>query len=100
MDDRPLDDLKEFSTTITTDINDLPVTSPHGSDFEHHAQILGFAAEPNARRGTAAAHYSGQRQPARGGPLVQHPRIRCRSSDNQVGIRNLQWMAEQPGIPR
>jgi hypothetical protein len=37
MDDRPLDDLKEFSTTMAADINDLPTTSPHGSDFEHDA---------------------------------------------------------------
>jgi hypothetical protein len=27
---RPLYGLKAFSTTITTDINDLPATSPHG----------------------------------------------------------------------
>ena len=33
LDDRPLDDLKEFSTRMTTEINDLPTTSPHGSDF-------------------------------------------------------------------
>jgi hypothetical protein len=31
--DRPLDDLNRFSTTIAAKINDLPVTSPHGSDF-------------------------------------------------------------------
>jgi hypothetical protein len=29
---RPLYGLKAFSTTIATGINDLPVTSPHGSD--------------------------------------------------------------------
>jgi hypothetical protein len=27
---RPLYGLKAFSTTIATDINDLPATSPHG----------------------------------------------------------------------
>jgi hypothetical protein len=30
MDDRPLYDLKAFSITIATNINDLPTTSPHG----------------------------------------------------------------------
>jgi hypothetical protein len=39
---RPLYSLKAFSTTITTDINDLPVTSPHGSNFGHDAQIPGL----------------------------------------------------------
>jgi hypothetical protein len=29
MGNRPLTDLKESSTTIVTDINDLPATSPH-----------------------------------------------------------------------
>jgi len=55
-DNRPLDDLKKFSTTIVTDINDLPTTSPHGVDFERNAQILGLAPNPNAIRGTAKAH--------------------------------------------
>jgi hypothetical protein len=41
---------------MATDLNDLPVTSPHGSDFGHHAQILGLAADPNAARGTVTAH--------------------------------------------
>jgi len=53
---RPLDDLKEFSTIMATGINDLPATSPHGSDFGDHAQIVGLASSPNARRGTAMAH--------------------------------------------
>lgn len=35
MDDRPLCGLKAFSTTITSEINDLPTNSPHGSDFGH-----------------------------------------------------------------
>ena len=35
MADRPLDGLKAFSTRIATNINDLPRTSPHGSDSEH-----------------------------------------------------------------
>ena len=56
MDDRPLGGLKEFSTTMVTDINDLPATSPHGSDFRHHTQILGLASLPSDTRGTAAAH--------------------------------------------
>ena len=30
--DRPLDDLKEFSARMATVINDLPATSPHGSN--------------------------------------------------------------------
>jgi hypothetical protein len=34
---RPLDDLKRFSTTMTANINDLPATSPHGSDFREDA---------------------------------------------------------------
>ena len=38
--DRPLDDLKKFSTTIASNINDLPATRPHGSDFGYHAQTL------------------------------------------------------------
>jgi hypothetical protein len=33
---RPLGELKEFLTTMVTDINDLPATSPHGSDFGEH----------------------------------------------------------------
>jgi hypothetical protein len=53
---RPLTDLKESSTTIATDINDLPTTSPHGSYSEHDARNLGFATDPNATRGTATAH--------------------------------------------
>jgi hypothetical protein len=56
MDDRPLTDLKESSTTIATGINDLPTTSPHGSYTEHDSRNLGFATDPNATRGTAAAH--------------------------------------------
>jgi hypothetical protein len=41
---------------MATDINDLPATSPHGSDFGDHAQIVGLASSPNARQGTAMAH--------------------------------------------
>jgi hypothetical protein len=40
---------------MATDINDLPATSPHGSDFEDHAEILGLASYPNATRGTLTA---------------------------------------------
>jgi hypothetical protein len=54
--DRPLDDLKEFSARIATDINDLPQTSPHGSDFGDHTEILGLALNPNMTSGTAKAH--------------------------------------------
>ena len=36
-------------------INGLPTTSPHGSDFGQHAQILGLASDPNAMLGTATA---------------------------------------------
>jgi len=54
--DRPLVDPRESSTTIATDINDLPTTSPHGSYSEHDSRNLGFATDPNATRGTAAAH--------------------------------------------
>jgi len=53
---RPLTDLKESSTTIAADINDLPATSPHGSYSEHDARNLGFATDPNPIRGTATAH--------------------------------------------
>ena len=52
----PLTDLKESSTTIASDINDLSVASPHGGYSEPHARDLGFATDPNAIRGTATAH--------------------------------------------
>jgi hypothetical protein len=55
MADRPLDGLKAFSTTIATDINDLPATSPHASYSEHDARNLGFASDQNTTRGTAAS---------------------------------------------
>jgi hypothetical protein len=42
MDDRPLSGLKKFSTTIATDINDLPTTSPHGSYFDTLQKICEF----------------------------------------------------------
>jgi hypothetical protein len=54
--DRPLGEQKEFSTTMTIGINDLPATSPHGSYFERDAKNLGFATDPNATRGTPTAH--------------------------------------------
>ena len=38
--DRPLLDLKGFSATMARNINDLPTTSPHGSDLSHHAENL------------------------------------------------------------
>ncbi len=38
--DRHFTGLKVFSTTIATDINDLPVTSPHGSDFGAIRKLL------------------------------------------------------------
>src|SRR5215472_15193064 len=52
---RPLLDLNGFSATMASHINDLPTTSPHGSDFGLHPQILGLASDPNAIRGTATA---------------------------------------------
>ena len=52
--DRPLTDLKRLSTTIATDINDLPTTSPHGGYSEHDSRNLGFATDANRTRGTAA----------------------------------------------
>jgi hypothetical protein len=54
--DGPLSDLRESSTTIATDINDLPATSPHGSYSEHDERNLGFGTDPNATGGTATAH--------------------------------------------
>jgi hypothetical protein len=54
---RPLGDLKEFSTTITNDINGLPTTSPHRSYSESMQVNLGFATYPNPIRGTARAHH-------------------------------------------
>src|SRR5215469_17888359 len=53
---RPLDDLKEFSTTMVSDINDLPATSPHGSNFGQHVRILELAFDPNASHGAATTH--------------------------------------------
>lgn len=55
-DNRPLDELTEFSTTIAGDINDLATTSPHGSDFGYYTLILGVAFDPNAAPGTATTH--------------------------------------------
>ena len=52
----PLGDLKEFSTTMANNINDLPAISPHGSDFAHNEEILGLASDPRATCGTAMAH--------------------------------------------
>jgi hypothetical protein len=40
---------------MASHINDLPTTSPHGSDFGLHPQILGLATDPNLIRGTATA---------------------------------------------
>src|SRR5207245_9166244 len=56
---RPLDDLKQCSTTMATEINDLSTTSPHGSDFGDHTQILGLAPDPYPTRGTATPHRDG-----------------------------------------
>ena len=55
---RPLLDLKGFSATMASHINELPTTSPHGSDFGLHPQILGLASDPNAIRDTATAQYT------------------------------------------
>jgi hypothetical protein len=40
---------------MAIDISDLPITSPHGSDFGYHAQILGLASTKNAAHGTATS---------------------------------------------
>jgi hypothetical protein len=37
-------------------VNDLPATSPHGSYSEYDARNAGFAADPDATRGTPVAH--------------------------------------------
>jgi len=65
---RPLYGLKVFSTTIASDINDLPAISPHGSDSCNEAENLGFATDPNATRGTATAHRDTQQVHATIGP--------------------------------
>jgi hypothetical protein len=41
---------------MTSEINDLPTTSPHGSDFHHYAQFLGLISNPIAAPGTTTAH--------------------------------------------
>jgi len=56
MADRPLLDLNGFSATMASNINDLPITSPHGGDFGLHSRILGLASYPNTIRGTPTAH--------------------------------------------
>jgi hypothetical protein len=38
--DRPFYGLKRFSTTIAKHLNDLPITSPHGSDFDATCKLL------------------------------------------------------------
>jgi hypothetical protein len=43
MTDRPLDDLKTFSVTISKYINDLPTTSPHGSYSDARQRICGLS---------------------------------------------------------
>jgi hypothetical protein len=53
---RPLSDLTNFCITMASDINDLPITSPQGSDFAHEEEILGLASDPNVACGTATAH--------------------------------------------
>ena len=55
--DRPLYDQNGFSTTIASNINDLPTISPHGSDFGETAQIVGLAGGRNATYVTATAHH-------------------------------------------
>jgi hypothetical protein len=42
MDDRPLFGLKAVTTTIDNDINDLPLTSPHGRDSRTMQKIEDF----------------------------------------------------------
>jgi hypothetical protein len=55
---------------MDSDINDLPTTSPHGSDFGNHAQILELASDPNAGRGTAAAHRQSRTESGRAYLLI------------------------------
>jgi len=59
MADRRFTGLKVFSTTIATDINDLPTTSPHGSDLGHDAENIGLTPDAKATLGTAAAQHHG-----------------------------------------
>jgi len=40
MDNLPLADQKVFSTTMVSNVNDLPATSPHGSDLGHRPKFL------------------------------------------------------------
>jgi len=40
--DRPLFGLKAFTTTIDNDVNDLPLTSPHGRDSRKMQKIENF----------------------------------------------------------
>ncbi len=62
--DRPLDDLNRFSTTIATKINDLPVTSPHGSDFNAVRKFLELHRFERSKRHSNGAHRDGGlRQP-------------------------------------
>jgi len=56
---RPLCGLKALSTKIVTDINDLPTTSPHGSDFGHDAENIGLACDGKVTPGTATAQLHG-----------------------------------------
>ena len=52
---RPLSGLKTFWTTIPTNINDLPATSPHGSRSNISRKCASFS-DPHGTRGTAMAH--------------------------------------------
>jgi hypothetical protein len=55
--DRPLCDLNGFSTTIASNVNDLPATSPHGRYSEHDSRNLGLASGRTTLRGTAMARH-------------------------------------------
>jgi len=58
----------EFSTRMTTDINDLPATSPHGSDFGDMRKFLGLhrlrMCHAAHRRHTVAHLYHVSRYPS------------------------------------
>jgi len=53
---RPFTGLREFLTTITSGVNALPATSPHGSNYHHYREIFVFIYHPIGARGTLTAH--------------------------------------------
>ena len=53
---RPLCGLKAVSSTIATDINDLPATQPARKVLKHYADNLRVLTDPDKAYGTATAH--------------------------------------------